>query len=334
VSETTCSVHPAAPAAYRCDGCGRLLCEECVEVGHRLLFCRHCGERALPLESSGPATSADLRRQRVHESAYTLTDAPAYPFRGLGLHMLLGYLVIRGAPPLVTLFGFRGMGCIGIFAGIVAVIARILFGVSVFLLLPGLLFEIIRTTAQGENELPDWPDLSDAWARVGEVLGMFAIGIACTIPILMFMWAFGCTIYDLLGIGGGRGGLCVMAFVLGTPLAIALWVPIVGAVGTFQSWWLAPRLDLHLRALRMLGVEAAKTIGLVAGVLILGKVVEMFAATTEPLIGAAIGDTMSLYALFVGAHLVGVLFRRHARELEALYIGVVGDQSASGGVRL
>jgi hypothetical protein len=331
VSAGTCAIHFTAPAVYRCDGCGRLLCEECVEVGHRLLFCHHCGERALPLDSMAPATSPDLRRRRVQEGPYTLGDALRYPFRGLGLHMLLGYLVIRGLPPLVTLFGFQGLGCIGIFAGIVAVIARIMFAIFIFLLLPGLLFEIVRTTAAGEDELPDWPDLSEIWTRVGEVLGMFVIGMACAIPTLMFMWAFGCSLEELIYGGAGR---CLLAVVLGLPLGIALWVPVVGAVGTFQSWWLAPRLDLHLRALRMLGPAATKTAGLIAGTLILGKIVEAFAAGTEPLIGAALGDTISLYALFVGAHLVGVLFRRHARELEALYIGVVGDQSAPGGVRL
>lgn len=330
--ERTCSVHSAAPAVYRCDGCGLLLCDECVEVGHRLLFCRHCGERALPLEASGAATSTELRRRRVQEGSYTLGDALGYPFRGLGLHMLLGYLVIRAVPPLVTLFGFnRELGCIGLLVGIVAVIARILFAIFIFLLLPGLLFEIVRTTAAGENELPDWPDLSDVWARVGEVIGMFVIGVGCVIPTLLFMWAFGCSLESLIFGGTAR---CLLAIALGMPIGIALWVPTVGAVGTFQSWWLAPRIDLHARALRMLGSAATKTIGLVAGVLILGKIVETFAAGTEPLIGAALGDTISLYALFVGAHLIGVLFRRHARELEALYIGVVGDRSAPGGVRL
>jgi DNA-directed RNA polymerase subunit RPC12/RpoP len=45
----SCATHPAAAAVYRCDGCGRLLCPDCVQEGHRLLFCRHCRERALPL---------------------------------------------------------------------------------------------------------------------------------------------------------------------------------------------------------------------------------------------------------------------------------------------
>ena len=36
-------------ATHRCDGCERLLCAECIEVGHRLLTCRHCGELAVPL---------------------------------------------------------------------------------------------------------------------------------------------------------------------------------------------------------------------------------------------------------------------------------------------
>ena len=45
--DTECAAHPERAAVYECDGCGKLLCEECIEEGHRLLCCRHCGERAL-----------------------------------------------------------------------------------------------------------------------------------------------------------------------------------------------------------------------------------------------------------------------------------------------
>ncbi len=30
----SCVAHPGAAATFRCDGCGRLLCFECVEQGH------------------------------------------------------------------------------------------------------------------------------------------------------------------------------------------------------------------------------------------------------------------------------------------------------------
>lgn len=331
MSETTCSIHAAAPAAYRCEGCGLLLCDECVEVGHRLLFCRHCGERAIPLDASALASSTELRRRRRQEAPYSTGAALAYPFRGLGLHMMLGYLALRALLPLASLFGVPAFGCLGGFVALLATLARILFAIAIFLLLPGLLFEIVRTTAEGENELPDWPDLGDAWARIGEVAGMLAIGLGCGVPILILMRLFGCTLENLIDGGSGR---CLAAIVLGVPIGLSIWVPTVGAVGTFQSWWLAPRIDLHVKALRMLGAAAFKTIGLVGAFLIAGEVVHRVVATIEPLIGGALGDTIGLYALMVGAHLVGVLFRRHARELEALYIGVVGDQNAPGGVTL
>ena len=41
----TCAAHPERAAVYECDGCKKLLCEECMEEGHRLLFCRHCALR-------------------------------------------------------------------------------------------------------------------------------------------------------------------------------------------------------------------------------------------------------------------------------------------------
>lgn len=331
MQETTCSIHAAAAAAYRCEGCGLFLCDECVEVGHRLLFCRHCGERAIPLDAGAPAVSTDLHRRRRQDAPYSTGAALAYPFRGLGLHMLLGYLVLRALLPLAGLFAMPSFGCVGGFVAIAAGVLRILFAIAIFLLLPGLLFEIVRTTAEGDNELPDWPDLGDVWARLGEVLGMLAIGLGCGIPIVILLRLFGCTLENLIDGGNAR---CLAAIVLGVPIGLSMWVPTVGAVGTFQSWWLAPRIDLHFKALRMLGREAIKTIALVGLFLIAGEVMHRIVSAVEPLVGAAVGDTIGLYALMVGAHLVGVLFRRHARALEALYIGVVGDQNTSGGVRL
>ena len=54
-----CATHPTRAATFYCDGCGRRLCDECIESGHRLLFCRHCRERALPLAADGAATPAE-----------------------------------------------------------------------------------------------------------------------------------------------------------------------------------------------------------------------------------------------------------------------------------
>lgn len=46
-----CATHPKKRASFVCDGCGELLCWDCVEEGAHLMFCRLCGERALPLDA-------------------------------------------------------------------------------------------------------------------------------------------------------------------------------------------------------------------------------------------------------------------------------------------
>lgn len=53
----TCAVHRDALASFQCEGCRRLLCYDCVDEGHRLVMCNHCGEEAVPLddESTVPA---------------------------------------------------------------------------------------------------------------------------------------------------------------------------------------------------------------------------------------------------------------------------------------
>jgi len=40
-----------------------------------------------------------------------------------------------------------------------------------------------------------------------------------------------------------------------------------------------------------------------------------------PIVGAVVWAIVTIYALFLGAHLVGRLFLRHARTLDPLYRG-------------
>jgi len=79
MSATTCSTHPATAAEYRYDGCELVLCDECIKVGHRLFFCRYCGERA----------------------PYSFQKALAYPFRGLGGYVFWGIFAVLSPVPFV-----------------------------------------------------------------------------------------------------------------------------------------------------------------------------------------------------------------------------------------
>jgi len=71
-----CATHRESPAAYQCDGCGALLCEECVQVGKHLTLCGLCGELALPLGEKRSAIPEVADQQAP--PAESPTPAPSY----------------------------------------------------------------------------------------------------------------------------------------------------------------------------------------------------------------------------------------------------------------
>ena len=92
-----------------------------------------------------------------------------------------------------------------------------------------------------------------------------------------------------------------------------------GATGTHSSGWLTFRIDLHLRALLTSAAgDALRVAGLVALLLLASRLVSG-ALTGVPILGTAIAATLSGYAWFTGAHLVGLVFRRHRRVLDPIY---------------
>lgn len=89
-----CAVHDAVAAGFRCDGCGALLCDDCIEVGEHLILCGLCGERVLPL----PGTPDPTRRESL--------APPPRPEADLGV-TLTRHVVVPGAiVAMVTAFLF------------------------------------------------------------------------------------------------------------------------------------------------------------------------------------------------------------------------------------
>ena len=296
-----CSAHPVKPAAYRCDDCERLLCEECIDEGHRLLFCRHCGERALPLVDSEAATSVDLSRQRAVRMEYTRKEAMAYPFRGLGGYVFWGLFAVLAA--------FRAIEAVTPFAGLALLVPRFLIGV----LMPGLLFSIVRTTARGEMELPDWPDWVDG-ERMREFVSAFMLGVFTLLPAgLLFLMA-GCGVEELLY--GGLG--CWALIFVGLGIGFLIWIPSFAAVAAFGPGMLVLRLDLHVRAFFATHRETVRVALLTIGLTLAGGIVTLV-LTPVPLLGGLAALWIDLYAMFVSTHLIGLLLRKHERDLEPIY---------------
>lgn len=301
MAERSCATHGDVEATFRCDGCGKLLCQDCIEEGHRLLFCRSCGERAMPLAIETPAAAHELRRTAKRDTPYGLRDALMYPFRGLGRFLYWGYVLV------LCLFAFLatvpGLGC-----------AVLLMRLLILILLPGLLFAIVRTTAEGETELPDWPDWSAGGERLWEWFGALLAFVVAILPTGIILYLSGCGFEEL----SEWRFLCSLGLLVGSILGAALWIPAFGAVAVEWNPWMALRIDLHVRALTSVGVDAWKTLGLLVALLVVRQALGLILLPI-PLLGGFAQIMVATYTLLMGAHFIGLLFRRHAALLDAIY---------------
>jgi hypothetical protein len=300
---TSCASHAERAATYRCDGCQRGLCDDCVKELGKLLVCAHCGEQALPLAGGAPATSTAraAERRRATSGHYGLGAALAYPFRGSGLFLFVAAVVSAG---FVGFVGRFGIGCV-----------PIVLSLGWLSLLVGIQFKIVATTARWDDELPDWPEYHSLGERAVELLTWLAIGALQWGPAVAWIVAFGG--WELLAGEASPGfwiGLAALLW-LGTALAVMAW-------GAAAVHWrhLAVRVDKHVAALAAAGGDGLATVNLTFVLLfvvllckgLLGRV---------PLAGTVVAGVLGIYWSFLFPHLVGLLFRRHGARLHAVYEG-------------
>jgi hypothetical protein len=299
-----CAAHPDRVARFQCDGCTKLLCDECIEESHRLLLCRLCGERALPLEASAPATTVERREaaRPVSSGSYGIPQALLYPFLGSGPLLFVVSLLTAGGVTFLVKYSIFGCG------------AFVLWLLWLSLLI-GIQFKIVASTAKWENELPDWPEYYSVGERVAEVLTFLVIALLNYGPLVAFILLF-----------GGPQLLTTPSLPFWLGAAAALWA---GTALSVMAWGAAAihwrhsalRVDQHVRALLATGGDGLKTVNLTF--LLVGLVVILRAVLGEriPILGAVVGGVLGIYWTFVAPHLVGVLFRRHAAKLHAVYEG-------------
>jgi hypothetical protein len=298
-----CASHPEVAAAFRCDGCQRTLCAECADQSHALFLCRLCGERALPLDAARAADVREHRKQEAIERPYPLRDAFVYAFRGLGKYLYAATLVTMAFISFAVQYGF---GCL---TQIVALILALAF----WSLMVGLQFKIVRTTADGDNELPDWPEYF-AWSERFRDLAVYLwVAFLQFGPLAVFILLF-----------GGDG----IATMDPNPL---FWIAVAAtgwfgagislfgfAAAALAGGGAALRIDRHVS-----GFFAARGDALAVTNLVFGLGVLTFLARAGlrqvPLVGAAIGGALGAYWIFTSAHLVGLLVRRRRALFRELH---------------
>jgi hypothetical protein len=294
-----CAEHADREAVFRCEGCHRALCLDCVEEGHRLWFCRFCRERALPVAEQAATTPAAWRRERRLDRPESLAAALGYVFRGRNALTLPAYVL------------FLTLGAL--LPGPLALLPLAV----VALVLPGFLLAIVHATAEGVEVVPDWPDFGEPGARAAEWLQCAGVALAAALPGLLFRRLADCDVESFLV---ADGTACTLANAGGAALAFAVALLGLGAVGAWGSGWLSFRLDLHLEAL-LSGTrgEAPVFLVFVAGVLA-AALAAARALADVPLLGLAAFHAATGYALFTTAHLAGMMFRRHRVRLERIYL--------------
>ena len=288
---SVCAQHSDVQATYRCDGCGRLLCDECVEESYRLLLCRPCGEMAVPLEGGRPANTRELAKVRTASKTYTLQESLIYPFIGMGLFIFIFAVFVKGAAG----FGLR-------------------VGLAMTALMAALQFKIVRSTIRGEDELTSWPDFTD-WSELFSDLiawilleGTFSIMIAIYMGAEIFNGFFGVEPSFLRSVG-------FAAFLwLGTAFQIIGY----GVAGGFSPVYLLA-IHKHVKSFSATYGDAIRATNLV----FMLRGVTFFAAGIAafvPLVGGFLAVAVEAYYLFMVSRLSGLLYRKHEEVLDDIYM--------------
>ena len=137
-----CHTHLEKVAQFLCPQCKRLLCERCVTSkvvrGRTKRQCLVCREECLELNPS-----AATPREKV-PFAKQIPGAFMYPLQGDGLILLAGGAVFFGV-----------LGFVASMASIVGLVLR--FFLAAYLVVYAR--EILRSSANGEEQMPPWPDI-------------------------------------------------------------------------------------------------------------------------------------------------------------------------------
>lgn len=212
-------------------------------------------------------------------------------------------------------FPLRGFALIALVILTILPVIPIFGGLISMIVLPTMIFEVIRETTRGSDRLSQSPQFGGFFGHVGEILCVFAAGI---IPSILFS-VVGLAIagvelteeHPLIGIAWVLAISC---------LCICLWLMTLGAIAIYERWTLAFRPDLHIRAFLMCGRPA---LVFMLQLFLLGVLV-VLAGRVAFAASAAMGLLAALMAapfvMLASVHFVGLLYRQRREALNWVYL--------------
>lgn len=294
-----CKFHPRNPARFVCPKCHGSFCELCVNVravgGVGKHFCRACAAECAPVEVSEEAP-AEI------PFAVQIGGAFKYPFKGDGI-----LLMCAGTMLFLLVDGARSIAKFAPLYGFIAVIMLTVFGTGY---LTAFLRRVITSTAQGEEEMPEWPEIQDYGSDVvAPFLQFIGTVVFCFAP------AIGFTIYAAVGSPGDSAWLgwattasmvfsCVyfpMAF-----MAVAMG----DSIAAVNPMVVVPSI------MKVLG-QYLLTVVVLAVVLLVRWLLKSLLVTVLPipLVPTIITSLIGLYLLVVEMRILGLLYRNNKDRL-------------------
>lgn len=278
----TCARHPVSAAAVRCATCTKSWCTGCTTRSLRgvtLSVCPICDGRGR-LEAVRPP-------ERAGDFVRALGTVWRYPLQGSGWVVLLSGALLYTV--LLWIIGFGGW---------VVPFAALSVGGFALGYLWVFLLSIVTSTADGADELPDWPDASRFY-EIAAPLGRFALAVAlCTLPALaawLLLDASALVFMVLLVLGLFYLPICIIALAIG---------------GTAR--------DLNPVVLLPAAVRCGPAYLAACGALLLVLLARSFAERAlgdVPLLGGAFGGLLGTYFLAVQMRILGLLYRTHERRI-------------------
>lgn len=286
MEQAACKNHPDVPALWRCTSCEGLFCGLCVNVQMlgpvQANICRSCHGRC---ESLAAVAEEAAPKKGFFEQ---VPGAFAFPFKRGGL-----MLIVIG----------------GLFFWLAGATAGVTFGVIGAVIgggyLAAYMLRIINHTANGGDELPDWPGFADMWEDIVLPFGLIlAVNLFSFAPAIAYFaagiyyhilnfWIF----VALLGLGlfylpMGLLGAAIYDSVSGlNPVMI-----IPSIFKTFGAYLVACTVMVLIAVLR--GVFSV----------VLPRIPVLF-------VGSAIEGILSFYFITVEMRILGLLYRTYEERL-------------------
>ena len=303
--EKRCARHPANVAQFICPKCRAYACDTCGSLsstgGKLKVFCPVCGAKAQPLAEFQQAHAARQAREDL-SFQQQVKGVFKYPFGKGGLALLIiGSLMFFGLDVLVTWgwkFRFimlKAVSSVGILA---------LFSAGY---LCAYLQKILHATAQGEDEVPGWPDFTN-WKD--DIVMPFRLAIVAFVA--SFGPAFAYLIFHAVNDSEMRLPVLFPLFALGF-----LYFPMALLAVAMSNNWLAVNPLVVMPAIARLNLQYVLACVVFFGMVLARFVSEslLHAVLPIPVLPGLISSFVALYFLCVEMRLLGLLYFTNKKRL-------------------